>query len=250
MFGLVSIIVPCYNAGKYLSYTLDSILDQTYTNWEAIIIDDCSTDNSVSIINSYIVGDARFKLIESKVNSGGPAVPRNIGLDSALGDYIAFLDSDDLWLPEKLEHQLRFMSVNNVNLSCTSYELINEIGISSGKIVRSKRKMNFNKYLRNTTIGFSSTIVNRDLLNGIRFKRLPIAEDFSFWLDVLRDNRIMYGLDEVLTKYRIQKNSLSANKYKSAKQIWKIYRNTEKINFVKSVFYFNCYAFNALMKRL
>lgn len=246
----ISVIIPNFNASAFIAGTLDSILAQTYTNWEAIIIDDCSTDASVEIINSYVAKDNRFRLLQCPSNTGGPAGPRNFGLKAADGDYIAFLDSDDLWLPNKLEAQLKFMADKNAHLSSTSYSLIDEKGNDLVKVVKAEPKMYFNKYLRKTSIGFSTSVIKRDLLQGIEFKKLPIAEDFAFWLDVFRNGDVMFGLDEVLAKYRVQKTSLSANKFKSARQIWKIYRNIEKISLPKTAFYFSCYAFNAMRKRL
>lgn len=246
----ISIITPTYNAAEYIHETLDCMLAQTFTDWEAILIDDCSTDNSVEIVKEYLKKDSRFKLIQSRSNAGGPATPRNMGLKHASGDYVAFLDSDDFWLPTKLEKQLQFMEKNNAKLSSTSYILMDEGGNDLKKIVHAQPKMSFNKYLRNTSIGFSSSIISHDILKGIEFRNFPIAEDFAFWLDVFRKGDIMIGLDEVLMKYRVQKNSLSSNKFKSAHQIWRIYRDIEKISFLKSSYYFSCYAINALKKRL
>jgi len=246
----VSVIIPNYNASGVIAQTLDSLLSQTYTNWEALIVDDCSTDNSVEIIKSYAQKDKRIKLIQCNANNRGPAIPRNMGIAAAQGDYIAFLDSDDLWLPEKLEIQMNFMLQKKVLLSSTSYVLMDERGNDLNKVVRAVPVMNFNTYLRNTSIGFSSAVIRRDILEGIRFKKLPVAEDFAFWLDVFRKGNTMLSIDKVLVKYRVQKKSLSSNKFKSASQIWRIYRDIEKISFLKSSYYFSCYAINAVKKRL
>lgn len=250
MHSQVSIIIPCYNAGERIRETLNSVLGQTYRNWEAIVIDDCSTDHSVEIINSFVKEDPRISLIINDENSGGPSIPRNLGIASAKGDLIAFLDSDDIWMPEKLEHQLQFMKEKNAWISSTSYELIDESGNSLGKAIHAQPVMDFNKYLRNTNIGFSSTVIMRELLKGVEFRKMPVAEDFPFWLDVFRKGYTMFGLTEVLTQYRVQKNSLSSNKLRSAKHIWKTYRTIEKFNLLRSLYYFNSYAFNAIKKRL
>ncbi len=246
----VSVIIPNYNASCVISQTLDSLLSQTYTNWEAIIVDDCSTDNSVEIINNYAQKDKRIKLIQCTVNNGGPAIPRNMGIAAAHGDYISFLDSDDLWMPDKLEIQMNFMLQKKALISSTSYSLIDEQGNDLNKIIKAVPVMNFNTYLRNTSIGFSSTVVRRDILEGISFKKLPVAEDFAFWLDVFRKGDTMYGINKVLVKYRVQKKSLSSNKFKSAHQIWKIYREIEGFSTIRSLYYFSGYAFNAVKKRL
>lgn len=246
----VSIIIPCYNAGERIRETLNSVLEQTYSRWEAIVVDDCSTDHSVEIISSFVIKDQRIKLIRNEKNSGGPSIPRNLGMASAKGDLIAFLDSDDIWMPEKLERQLEFMEMKNAQLSCTSYELINEKGMRLNKVIRCLPVQNYRKFLRNTNIGFSSSILDRDLLAGIAFRPFPVAEDNQFWKDIFRKGCTMVGLDEVLMQYRVQKNSLSSNKLKSAAQIWKSYRRIEKFNFFQSLYYIHCYAFNAVLKRL
>jgi len=246
----VTVITPNYNASGVIAQTLDSLLSQTYTNWEALIVDDCSTDNSVEIIKSYAQKDKRIKLIQCAANNGGPAIPRNMGIAAAQGDYIAFLDSDDLWLPEKLEIQMDFMLSKKALLSSTSYALVDEQGIDLKKVVRAVPVMNFNTYLRNTSIGFSSAVIRRDILEGISFKKLPVAEDFAFWLDVFRKGDTMIGIDKVLMKYRVQKKSLSSNKFKSAGQIWRIYRDIEGFSTIRSLYYFSGYAFNAVKKRM
>ncbi len=246
----VSIIIPCYNAGERIRETLNSVLRQTYGNWEAIVVDDCSTDHSVEIVNSFIRKDTRFRLIINEKNSGGPAEPRNLGLAYAKGEYIAFLDSDDIWMPEKLTLQLGFMEQKEALLSSTSYELIDETGKPMKKVIRCLPVQNYHKFLRNTNIGFSSSVLARETLEGVSFRKMPVAEDNQFWKDVFRKGYTMVGLDEVLMQYRVQKNSLSSNKLKSAVQIWKSYRRTEKFNLIPSLYYIICYAFNAIKKRI
>lgn len=246
----VSIIIPCYNAGEKIRETLNSLIRQSYTQWEAIVVDDCSTDQSVGIISSFVRDDPRIKLIKMEKNSGGPSAPRNLGIASAKGELIAFLDSDDIWMPEKLERQLTFMEKKNALLSCTSYELIDETGTPKNKVIHCLPIQNYKKFLRNTNIGFSSSVLYKNLLDGIQFRPFPVADDNQFWKDVFRKGYTMYGLDEVLVQYRVQKNSISSNKMKWAILIWKSYRRTEKFSFVESLFYFSCYAFNAIKKRI
>lgn len=246
----VSIIIPCYNAGERIRETLNSVLEQTYSRWEAIVVDDCSTDHSVEIISSFVIKDQRIKLIRNEKNSGGPSIPRNLGMASAKGDLIAFLDSDDIWMPEKLERQLAFMECKNALLSSTSYELIDETGKPRNKVIRCLPIQNYRRFLRNTNIGFSSSVLARELLDGIQFRPYPVADDNQFWKDVFRKGCTMVGLDEVLMQYRVQKNSISSNKLKWAMLIWKSYRKTENFSFLESLYYFSCYAFNAIKKRL
>lgn len=247
---LVSVIIPNYNSSRYLGETLDSVRNQTFTDWEAIVVDDCSTDHSVEIIQSFARKDNRIRLIACHTNNGGPAVPRNMGIAAARGDYIAFLDSDDLWMPEKLENQLRFMKDCNARLSSTSYSLMDENSFDLKRIIRAEKQLNYKKYLRNTAIGFSTSVVHRELLAGVTFQKMPVAEDFPFWLDVFRQGETMHGLEQVLTKYRVRKKSLSSNKLRSASQIWSVYRTYERFGLPAAVYYFSCYAANAVRKRL
>ena len=246
----VSVIIPCFNAGERIRETLNSVLRQTYGNWEAIVVDDGSTEHSVEIVSSFVKEDPRIRLIVMEKNSGGPSAPRNLGIASAKGDLIAFLDSDDIWMPGKLERQLAFMESKNALLSSTSYELIDETGKPRNKVIRCLPIQNYRRFLRNTNIGFSSSVLVRDLLDGIQFRPYPVADDHQFWKDIFRKGCTMYGLDEVLMQYRVQKKSISSNKLKWAMLIWKSYRKTENFSFLESLYYFSCYAFNAIKKRL
>jgi teichuronic acid biosynthesis glycosyltransferase TuaG len=232
---LVSIITPSYNSEEYISQTIESVLSQTYKNFELIIIDDGSLDNSLEIINKYVVKDERVKLIISKEN-GGAGIARNEGIKFSKGKFIAFLDSDDLWLPEKLEKQISFMIRNNYNFSFTSYEKINEAGMKMNKIAKAPKEVTYNKALYKNPIGCLTVIYNKEFYGKQYMPEIRKRQDYALWLQLLKTNN-GYGLDEVLALYRVRENSISANKFNLLKYEWSIYRDVEKLSLSKSTFY-------------
>ena len=192
---LITIIIPLYNAEKYITETIESVINQTYQNWEMLIVDDCSTDGCRTIVKGFGNKDNRIKLIESKLNFGGPARPRNVGLDNAKGEYIAFLDADDVWLPNKLEEQLTFMAKNNLNFSSTSANYIDEKSNNIVKMNKYKnylrrfRKYNLENLLKYKFIYTSSVVIQKDILEQ-KFneeKNCISVEDYYLWLQVLNN---------------------------------------------------------------
>jgi len=242
---LVSIITPSYNASKFIEETLESILKQTYSNWELIIIDDCSTDNSIEILQPYIEQDSRIKVLLNETNLGA-ASSRNRGLDIANGDYIAFLDSDDLWLPQKLSKQIAFMQQENVLLSYTSYYAMNETGRTIG-LYTIKSKTTYHDLLKTSSIGTLTTIYSAKELGKFYFKQIG-HEDYVMKLSILKRIPFAKGIQEPLAKYRILSNSLSSNKIKVATWQWYIYRNIEKLSLLKSIYYFMHYTYYGFTK--
>jgi teichuronic acid biosynthesis glycosyltransferase TuaG len=250
MKEIVSIITPLYNSEEFIKDTIDSVLSQTYTNWEMIIVDDCSTDNSVEITSRIIDTNPKIRLIKLKKNVGS-ALSRNSALQVAKGRYIAFLDSDDLWFPDKLEKQLLFMSERKIPISFTSYELIDENGINKMHTIHSVDKLNQIDYLKNTIIGFSTSMIDTKIVgNDFRMKDIRTRQDTSLWITLLGKGFFAYGINEVLVKYRTHSRSISANKIKAAKQVWNLYFNIHKIGLIKSIYCFSFYAFNAVKKRV
>lgn len=248
--NMVSIITPSYNSSRYIHETIDSVLNQTYHKWELIIIDDCSLDNSCEVIEEYCLLDNRIKLIKLKKNVGA-AMARNVGLSESEGRYIAFIDSDDIWLADKLDIQINFMKTNDYGISFTSYELIDQDSKTLNKIVKVVNYLSMEDYVKNTIIGFSTSMIDRELIKDeLKFFNFRIAEDLSFWINILGKGYKAYGLDNILVKYRIHSNSLSANKFKSAKQILFSYIYVHKFGYLKSFYYFSFYVLNAIKKRL
>jgi len=247
MSELISIITPVYNSEKYIAETIESVLAQTYSDWEMIIVDDCSTDNSKEIIRKYARKDSRIHLIEFEKNSGtGKA--RDVALQNAKGRFVAFLDSDDMWLPEKLEKQIRFMTGNNYPISFTSYKSIDENGKDLDRIIQVVKSVNLHQYLKNTIIGYSSSMIDLEQTGSLKIADIRIRVDTQLWISLLKKGFIAYGLDEVLMIYRVHKKSISSNKLYAAKKTWNLYFNVEKLGFLKSVYYFSNYAFNAFKK--
>lgn len=244
--GLVSIIVPSYNSSRFISQTIESVVVQTYKNWEMIIIDDSSPDNANNIIEKYIKKDERIKLIKLERNSG-PAIARNRGIELAKGKYIAFLDSDDIWLPKKLEKQIKFMKDNNLSLTCSSYYTIDE----NNKNINTRIVEEFFSYasmLKSNCIGNLTGIYDCEKLGKIYMDDVG-HEDYTLWLKVMKKAKSTKAIIEPLAKYRILNNSISANKLKVLKWQWNIYRNIVELGIFQSTYYFIYYIYYALKKR-
>lgn len=240
--SLVSIIIPSYNSSKTIVESLNSVLEQTYTNFEIIIVDDCSTDDTVSIVESYIIkhNDIRIRLIQLEINTGSPAVPRNIGLDNAKGDFIAFLDSDDLWLPQKLEIQVNEMSNKKIDFVCSSYFIRR-----NHKIVGCYTPptfVNYDSLIHNNSIGCLTAILNSKLIGDLRFNKQG-HEDYAFWLKILKKTDGVYSINEPLAIYNRTPNSISSNKKMLFSFFWNIYRKNESFSWLKSLYLCFRYAF-------
>lgn len=239
---LVSIITPVYNSEKYIGDTIKSVLSQTHKNWEMIIADDCSTDETALVIQSF--NDDRIKYLRMTEN-GGAAVARNKALEKAEGDFIAFLDADDMWKPEKLEKQLRFMKEKNIGFSFTSYEILKEM---NNKIIDVPKKLNYSQFMKNTIIGTLTVMINKNIVGDVRLVNVKKDHDSMTWAKILREGNNAYGLNESLAYYRKVESSISNNKFNAAKTHWNNCREIEKLSLIKCSYYFFFYSFNALKK--
>lgn len=248
---LVSIIVPVYNAEKFLRDTIKTVQEQTYKNWELLLVNDCSTDNSVNIIQEYSKEDKRIKLINLENNSGA-AIARNTGIENANGKYVAFLDSDDLWHKEKLKKQINFMKENKYEFTFTGYEFADEEGNKLGKIVNVPQSINYKQALKNTTIFTSTVILDVQKLGKelIKMPNVRRGQDTATWWKILKTGITAYGLNENLSIYRRSANTLSSNKIKALKRTWNLYRNVEHLNLFYSLYNFCWYCFNAVRRRV
>ncbi len=249
---LVSIVVPVYNAEKFISSTIETVINQTYFNWELLLVDDISTDNSCKIIEEYVKKYPKLtiKLFKSK-EKGYAAKSRNKGIEEAKGRYICFIDADDLWEKDKLEKQVKFMKDKNCAFSFTGYEFANEEGIPNGKKVYIPEKINYKQALKNTTIWTSTVMFDmQKLLKDDIYMPVVKSEDTATWWRILRNGYIGYGLNEILSYYRRTSGSLSANKFEAIKRIWNLYRNVENLNIFYSFYNFCFYAFNAVKRRI
>lgn len=243
-----SIITPVYNAEEFLSETIESVLNQTDRNFEFLLIDDCSTDSSPEIIKEYGENDQRIRYIKLEENSGA-AVARNTGLDKARGRFIAFVDSDDKWYPEKLSKQLAFMEINNKAFTYTKYERITEEGEVLGA-PGFPDKLNYTGLLKNTAIACSTVVIDRQIIGDFRMPLVRKGQDTATWLRILSNHEYAYLVDEVLNQYRSREGSLSSDKFSALKRTWNTYRNLEKLPIYKAVYYFSFYMWNAIKRRL
>tara|TARA_B100000886_G_scaffold333529_1_gene287705 strand:+ start:814 stop:1563 length:750 start_codon:yes stop_codon:yes gene_type:complete len=231
---LVSIITPTYNSEKFISETINSILKQTYTNWELLITDDCSTDKTVEIVESYVKKDYRIKFFSLKKNSGA-AIARNNSIKNSKGRYISFLDSDDLWLKNKLELQINFMKKGDYALTYTSYEKFKNKNTFISNIYCFD-KLNYNDMLRNNYIGCLTAIYDSNLLGKILMPNIRRRQDYALWLKILKKVDYAYGLDIILSKYRVLDSSLSKGFIVNLKYTFYLFRSIEKFSFVKAFF--------------
>ena len=236
---LVSIIMPTYNCAKFIGRTIESVINQTYENWELIIVDDCSKDNTEEVVKEYIEKDNRIKYYKFETNQGA-AMARTESMKRAKGNYMAFLDSDDLWYKDKLEKQLKFMIDNNYNFTCTAYEQIDEADNLIGKIIKTKVKADYNRILLDCPVGNSTVMYNVDELGRFEVPNIRKRNDDALWLQIIKKAKYIYGMDDVLMKYRIRSNSISSNKLSLVKYHWQLYREIEHLSIIRSVFHI-CY---------
>ena len=245
----VSVITPAYNSSLFIEDTIKSVQAQTFEDWELIIVDDCSTDKTYDLAKSYALLDNRIIVLQNCKNSG-VASSRNKALDYAKGNFIAFLDSDDLWLPDKLEKQIEFMEKNNYVLTYTDYQ---EFDSKTKKVFKNVIKapdiMTAKKIYGNTAIGCLTVMVNKSLSGDFHMPNLSHMEDNITWQNILSKGYKAYRLNKVLSLYRTNNNcSLTVGKKKSAKAQWEIYRKYYGFPVCKSLFYFICYSCNAVIK--
>lgn len=248
---LISIVTPVYNAELFLTDTVATVQAQTYQNWELILVDDCSTDESPSIIQKIAKKDKRIRLVSMSKN-GGAAIARNKGIDEAKGRYLAFLDADDIWESTKLQKQLSFMQENNHPFTFTSYEFADENGKANGKVVNVPKSITYNQSLKNHIIWTSTVMIDlekvaKDVAHMPNVRR---GQDTATWWKILRTVGKGYGLQEVLSYYRRTNASLSSNKFKAMKRTWYLFSKVEKLGLPKSIYNFCWYGYNAVRKRI
>lgn len=243
----VSIITPLYNAVHTIEETIKSVQAQTFSDWELLLVDDCSTDATVATVKKLIGSDSRIKLICRKWNAG-PAVTRNRGIQEAKGRFIAFLDADDLWHQNKLRIQLDFMKKHGCDLSYTSYQKINQEGEKLG-IIHAPSQVSYTDLLKTNSIGCLTAIYDTTKLGKIYMPNISKRQDFGLWLKIMKQSAKALGIDDILAYYRVgSKDAVSANKVLAAKYQWRIYREIEKLPFFISLYYFIHYAVNGVIR--
>lgn len=251
---LVSVVIPVYNAAKFITDTVLSIKSQTYKNWEIILVDDGSTDDSLKVMNELaaeINKDSEKIRVISSQEKLKAALARNLGVKAAGGRYLAFLDADDLWFSDKLEKQLALMKEKDCAFSFTGYEFADEDGVGVAKIVRVPEKINYNKAIKNTTIFTSTVIFDLSKLSKEDIEMPNVeSEDTATWWKVLKKVPYAYGLNEALTLYRRGGDSLSSNKLVCLRRTWRLYRNVEHFSLIKSAYCFIWYVIHATVRRM
>lgn len=245
---LVSIITPMFNSSRFLELSIQSVMSQTYNNWEMIIVDDCSVDNSVQIVESFIKNDPRIVLIESKTNSG-PGVSRNMAIDYAKGEIIAFLDSDDIWHPNKLELHVNFMLENNASFSHTSYGFIDEEGKSINQTFHvSSHPIDYVSALKRTEISCLTAMYNVKLIGKHYMPDLRRKQDYALWLSILKQGIKSIPLDIELAYYRQRKGSVTHKKYKLIIGHYRFLKEQEGLNSINALKFTALWMYNGLMK--
>ncbi len=257
--GLVSIIVPVYNAGNYIEETIRMVEQQTFTCWELILVDDCSTDNSRQVIGDYLKSRSSDTQREDlpgihlivKGKNEGAAMARNTGIKAAHGRYIAFLDADDIWISDKLAKEMAFMKEKQAAFVFSAYEFGDENAKGTGKVVHVPLTLSYKQALSRTVIFTTTVLLDRQKIPE-ELLCMPIvkSEDTAFWWKLLKNGITAYGLDEVLAVYRRPPESLSSNKWEAIKRIWCLYRRQEKLSIAGSARYFIFWAFRATLRRL
>lgn len=235
MSPLISIITPNYNCARFIAQTIESVLAQTYTNWEMLIVDDCSTDGSYEIAREYAEKDSRIKVFRNEKNSGA-AVSRNRAIEASSGEYVAFLDSDDLWLPEKLERQLNFMQENNCDFSFTEYEHIDEDSRSLLKVARVIRHLSYTKMMLHCFPGCLTVMYNQVVTGKVYAQDIKKNNDNALFYPVLKKCRNAMGMQECLALYRIRRGSISRNKLKMIRPYITVLHNFEGHSKIVSYF--------------
>lgn len=227
--------MPAYNCADYIAESIKSVQNQSYRNWELIVADDNSTDGTVDTVRSMAADDNRIHLLETDINLG-PAAARNRAINSAQGDYIAFLDSDDIWFPDKLSRQISFMEQTGYDFTYTAYEKINERSEKMGIVVSAPKSVNYSSMLyRGDPIGNLTVVYDATKLGKFYVPDIKKRNDFALWLKMMHDCDRAYGLDEVLASYRVRAGSISSTrKSKLIKYYWELYRDIERLSNIKS----------------
>lgn len=243
---LASIIVPAWRAAGTIEDTIASVRAQTHADWEMLVADDCSPDDTRAIVAAWSARDPRIRLLALEKN-GGPAAARNAALDAARGRWLAFLDSDDVWLPQKLEHTIAHARATRSALSFTGFRRMSPDGSRVGAYVGVPGTLTYRQLLGNTAIATSTVVLDREQVGEVRMPRV-FYDDFACWLGILRRGFVAHGLDEDLVRYRVLPRSVSRNKRRSAQEVWKAYRQIEGLGPLAAAWHFTRYAINGARK--
>ena len=246
---LVSVIMPMHNAERFIDSAITSVIEQTWQNWELLVVDDASTDSSVYIVKEYEKRDPRIHLLVNKVHVYMPSAPRNVGVQHARGRFIAFLDSDDYWLPRKLEEQLPLFEENKVAVVYSHYEKMTEDGKRSNRVVYAPEFANYKRLLYGNIIGNLTGVYDTKKVGKVFFDDIH-HEDYVMWLSILKQGFVAKNTNTVTAVYRVRNNSVSSKKFSLLTWQWNVYRNVEHLNIPYSIYYYSNYAVRAFLKSL
>ena len=241
----ISIILPNFNSHLNLKKTLNSIINQTYKNWNLIIVDDCSDKKTLKILNNF-KNKIKFKIIFLKKNKGA-GFCRNLALKKVTGKYIAFIDSDDYWEKNKLKSQINFMEKNNYAFTYTYYKTFSKNSYKKN-MINSPKQFTYDQFTKNTSIGTSTMIVKSSIAKNLRFINTPICEDYFYKCQLLKKIKVAHCFPFFLTNYQIRNNSLQSNKIRNLFWMWKINKNYNKFNFFKNLYSIIFISLNSLKK--
>ena len=244
---LVSVVMPAYNAARYIESAVQSVIAQTYPNWELLIVNDASRDDTLALARSLADQEQRIRVFDQPKNAG-VAAARNKALEHTQGRYIAFLDSDDLWEPEKLSRQVEFMEREAVTVCYSQYLRIDENGEALGRVIP-PQKVGYQEMLKSNFIGNLTGIYNCEILGKERFSDFK-HEDYVAWLALVRKAGAAHGIEEILAKYRVYSGSTSSNKLRTIGWQWRIYRQTQSLGVIRSAILMVWYAIYAVIKRI
>lgn len=246
---LFSIVMPTYNSERYVTEAIASVLQQSYPEWELLIVDDCSTDSTLNIVQDFADRDARIRFFTLAENKG-PAAARNLAIQQAQGRYIAFLDSDDIWRPEKLKVQLKYFKNSEYALIYSAYEIIKEDNHSNKQLVRVPQKINYAGLLNATVIATVTAAYDTSKLGVFSMPDIYKRQDYALWLKILRNCQEAYGIQEPLALLRKRSGSLSSKKLSAVMYTWKVYRDIEQLSMLRSFYHFSSYLLRAFVKHL
>ncbi|MCB7481881.1 glycosyltransferase family 2 protein [Christiangramia sediminis] len=232
--GIVSVIMPAYNSEAFITESIQSVIAQTYSQWELLIVDDASSDSTKKIIEKFSSKDDRIRLLVNSTNSGTHN-SRNKGIKAASGQFIAFLDADDQWEPKKLKKQLKVLSKPNVAACFSSYELINEKGEKLNKKIQALPVLHYDKLLKANYVGNLTGIYNVNILGKIYCPEISKRQDWALWLKVIEEGGPIEGIQESLAIYRVRKNSISTNKLEMLKYNFKVYHSILNYGYFQSI---------------
>lgn len=248
---LVSVVMPAYNSAKYIRESVDSVLRQEYRNLELVIADDASNDDTLALVQEMARNDVRITVLPSESNQGAGAT-RNRAIQATRGRYLAFLDADDVWAPNKLQRQISFMQENTYAFTFTSYRMCTEWGAETETVVdvRCPDEVGYHDMLaKRATIGCSTVVLDREMVGPVEMPLVRSGQDYALWLQLLKRGLRAHRFPEILTSYRVVPGSVSRNKIKKARRQWQIYREIENLPFAPSVWYFMNYAYRAVFRR-